>query len=219
MLSVSAVYIKPTFYTEHEISWKQAFFFLSIKSENFTWSCKYKYFWTGNDSQMYERSWPVEGRGRYCQIWHTFFTVWHHRNTTKISFVSLALKKGTCYTYLHYVCSKATGFIWLGIRSSAGPSSTNAGGGGFGYVRHFLEQQLPVGQGLLIHEVSRSHKTTHHSRQDSSVPAISSLQTPLPDKTQHSQQTSMPLAGLSYVPATSVHARFLPTTWAEKHTK
>jgi len=27
-----------------------------------------------------------------------------------------------------------------------------------------LAQQPPVGQGLLIHEVSRSHSTTHHSR-------------------------------------------------------
>ena len=28
----------------------------------------------------------------------------------------------------------------------------------------FLAQQPPVGQGLLIHEVSRSHTTTHQSR-------------------------------------------------------
>jgi len=27
-----------------------------------------------------------------------------------------------------------------------------------------LAQQPPVGKGLLIHEVSRSHTTTHHSR-------------------------------------------------------
>jgi len=26
----------------------------------------------------------------------------------------------------------------------------------------FLAQQAPVGQGLLIHEVSKSHTTTHH---------------------------------------------------------
>jgi len=32
----------------------------------------------------------------------------------------------------------------------------------------FLAQQPPVRQGLLIHVVSRSHTTTHHSRQDSS---------------------------------------------------
>jgi len=28
----------------------------------------------------------------------------------------------------------------------------------------FLARQPPVGQGLLIHEVSRSHTMTHHSR-------------------------------------------------------
>jgi len=28
----------------------------------------------------------------------------------------------------------------------------------------FLTQQPPLGQGLLIHEVSRSHTTTEHSR-------------------------------------------------------
>jgi hypothetical protein len=33
-----------------------------------------------------------------------------------------------------------------------------------------------VGQGLLIHEVSRSHSTTHHSRYDSSGRVISSSQ-------------------------------------------
>ena len=47
----------------------------------------------------------------------------------------------------------------------------------------------PVDQGLLIHNVSRSHTTTHHSRQDSSGRVISSSQRPLPDNTQHSQQT------------------------------
>ena len=55
----------------------------------------------------------------------------------------------------------------------------------------FLAQRSPVGQGLLIHEVSRSHTTTHHSRQDSSGRVISSSQRPLPDNTQHSQQTNI----------------------------
>ena len=41
----------------------------------------------------------------------------------------------------------------------------------------------PVGQGLLIREVSRSHTTTHHSRQDSSGRVISPSQRPLPDNT------------------------------------
>ena len=56
-------------------------------------------------------------------------------------------------------------------------------------------QQPPLGQGLLIHEVSRSHKTTHHSRQDSSGRVISSSQRPLPDKTQQSQQTNIHAPG------------------------
>jgi len=46
-----------------------------------------------------------------------------------------------------------------------------------------LAQQPPLGQGLLIHEVSRSHTTTHHSRKDSSGRVISSSQRPLPDNT------------------------------------
>jgi len=32
------------------------------------------------------------------------------------------------------------------------------------FVCLFLELQPPVGQGLLIHEVSRSHTTTHYRR-------------------------------------------------------
>jgi len=32
------------------------------------------------------------------------------------------------------------------------------------FVCLFLVRQLPVGHGLLIHEVSRSHTTMHHSR-------------------------------------------------------
>ena len=53
----------------------------------------------------------------------------------------------------------------------------------------------PVGHALLIHEVSRSHATTHRSRYDSSGRVISPSQRPLPDNTQHSQQTSMPRVG------------------------
>jgi len=51
------------------------------------------------------------------------------------------------------------------------------------------------GQGLLIHEVSRSHSTTHHSLQRSSGRVISSSQRPLPPKTQHSQQTDNHASG------------------------
>jgi hypothetical protein len=55
----------------------------------------------------------------------------------------------------------------------------------------------PMGQGLLFHEVSRSHTTTHHSRQDSSGRVISSSQRslPLPDNTQHSRQTNIHAPG------------------------
>ena len=48
---------------------------------------------------------------------------------------------------------------------------------------------------FFILEVSWSHTTTRHSRQDSSGPVISPSQRPLPDNTQHSQQTSMPPVG------------------------
>jgi hypothetical protein len=53
----------------------------------------------------------------------------------------------------------------------------------------FWRDSPPVGPGLLIHEVSWSHPTTHHSWLDSSGRVISSSQRPLPDNTQHSQQT------------------------------
>ena len=48
----------------------------------------------------------------------------------------------------------------------------------------------PLGQGLLIHEFSRSHITTHHN-QDSSGQVISPSQRPLPDNKQRSQQTEV----------------------------
>ena len=48
-----------------------------------------------------------------------------------------------------------------------------------------------AGHGLLILEVSRSHTRTDHSRQDSSGRVISQSQRPLPDNTQHSQQTNI----------------------------
>ena len=58
------------------------------------------------------------------------------------------------------------------------------------FVSLFLGRQPPVAQGLLIHEISVSHKT-HHSRYDSSGRVISTSQRPLPDNTQHSQQTNI----------------------------
>jgi hypothetical protein len=59
----------------------------------------------------------------------------------------------------------------------------------------FLAPQPPVGQGLLIHEVSRSHTTTHHGRQDPSGRVISSSQRSLPDNTHYSQQTDIRAPG------------------------
>ena len=52
-----------------------------------------------------------------------------------------------------------------------------------------------AGHDLLIHEVSRSHTTTYHSRYDSFGRMISSSQRPLPDNTQYSQQTNIHAPG------------------------
>ena len=57
-----------------------------------------------------------------------------------------------------------------------------------------LVRQPPVGQGLIIHEVSRSHTKTHHSRQDSSGRVNSSSQR-LRDNTQHLQETDIHAPG------------------------
>jgi hypothetical protein len=63
------------------------------------------------------------------------------------------------------------------------------------FVCLLLARQPPMGQGLLIIEVSRSHTTTHHSRWDSSGRVISSSQRPLPDNTQHSLHTDIHVPG------------------------
>jgi hypothetical protein len=55
----------------------------------------------------------------------------------------------------------------------------------------FVALRANAGHGVLILEVSRSHITTHHSREDSSRRVISSSQRPLPDITQHLQQTNI----------------------------
>ena len=52
-----------------------------------------------------------------------------------------------------------------------------------------------AGFSFLIFEVSRSHTTTRHSRQDSSGRVINLSQRPLPDNTQHSQQTNIQASG------------------------
>jgi hypothetical protein len=73
----------------------------------------------------------------------------------------------------------------------------------------FLARQPPVGQGLLIHEVSRSHTTTHHSRQDSSGRVISSSQRPLSD---NSQQKNIHAPPVGFEPTISAGER--PQTYA-----
>jgi hypothetical protein len=62
------------------------------------------------------------------------------------------------------------------------------------YFEFVLARQPPVGQRPLIHKVSSLH-TSHHSRKDSSGRVISLSPIPLPDNTQHLQQTSMPPVG------------------------
>jgi hypothetical protein len=52
-----------------------------------------------------------------------------------------------------------------------------------------------AGHGFLILEVYGSHTTTHDIRYDSSGRVISSSQRPLPDNTQHSQQTDIHATG------------------------
>jgi len=63
------------------------------------------------------------------------------------------------------------------------------------WVSLVLAQQPPVGNVLLIQEVSRSHTTTHHIRQDFSGQVIRSLQRPISDNTKHSQQTNIHVPG------------------------
>jgi hypothetical protein len=65
------------------------------------------------------------------------------------------------------------------------------------FVCLFLARQPPLGQDLLIHEVSRSHTTTQHTRYDSSGRVISSSQRPLPVNTNntHNRQTSLTPVG------------------------
>ena len=60
--------------------------------------------------------------------------------------------------------------------------------------RFFLVSLWPKGGHDLIHNVSRSHSTTHHSRYDTSGRMISPSQRPLPTNSQQ-WQTSMSPAG------------------------
>ena len=68
----------------------------------------------------------------------------------------------------------------------------------------------PVSYDLLIHEVSRSHTTTHYSPWDSSGRVISPSQRLLPDNTHYSRQTPMPPAGFE----PTIQAGERPQTYA-----
>jgi len=59
----------------------------------------------------------------------------------------------------------------------------------------FMVGQPLVGHFRLIFEVSRSHTATHHNRYDSSGLGIGPSQRPLPDTTQHSQETDINAPG------------------------
>ena len=63
------------------------------------------------------------------------------------------------------------------------------------YLHVSWRSSPPVGHSLLIHDISRSHTTTHHSRQGSSGRVISPSQRFLRDNTQDSQQTDIHTAG------------------------
>jgi flagellar hook-associated protein FlgK len=78
------------------------------------------------------------------------------------------------------------------------------------FFSFFWRNSLSVGHGLLIHELSRLHTTTHHTRKDSSGRVITTTQRPLPHKTQHSQLTSLPL--VEFEPTISAGER--PQTYA-----
>jgi hypothetical protein len=58
-------------------------------------------------------------------------------------------------------------------------------------VCFFLAQQPNVDQGRLMLEVSRSHKITYHRRQDFSGRRLGPSRRPVPNNTQHSQETDI----------------------------
>ena len=84
-----------------------------------------------------------------------------------------------------YLCNKLQGRTQVSVPLQAHAS----------LFSHPVALRPNAGHGLLILEVSGSHTTTHHSRQDSSGRVISSSQRPLPDNTQHSQQTNIHAPG------------------------
>jgi len=88
-----------------------------------------------------------EGNAYYCQ--------WQAKQNKQDTLGSSVLQSDrlSCFNMLYN--------IWLSVAISRQMT-------GCIYIRtinkFFLAQQPPVDQSLLIHEVSRSHTTTHHSR-------------------------------------------------------
>jgi hypothetical protein len=70
----------------------------------------------------------------------------------------------------------------------------------------FVPRQSPVGQGLHIVRASRSHSDTPHSV-DSFRRVIGPTQRPLPDNTQHSQQTRHTRPPAGFEPTTPASER------------
>jgi len=64
-----------------------------------------------------------------------------------------------------------------------------------------------AGYGLLVHEVSRSHTSTHQIRYDSSGRAISSSQRPLPDNTHNTHKRQTPTSPEGFKPTISAGER------------
>ena len=64
------------------------------------------------------------------------------------------------------------------------------------YLASYLlpARKPPVGHGPLMHDVSSIHTTTRHTRYDSSGRGISSSR-PVPNNTQHSQETNIHAPG------------------------
>ena len=112
--------------------------------------------------------------------------------------ISLALNGSRCepehsgahirHTWSHTSSPPYTLVLWCLIKGSSNLT--------FDLNSSFPVALRPNGSyGLLIHAVSRSCTTTHHSRQDSSGRVVSLSHRPLPDNTQHSQRTDIHAPG------------------------
>jgi hypothetical protein len=78
------------------------------------------------------------------------------------------------------------------ISLSSSPSSLNHNANSTIWPAQFYFHGSTALKGLgLLYEVPRSHSHTHHHRYDSSGRVIGQSQRPLPDNTQHSQETDI----------------------------